>query len=79
MLFRSIDTGKEYAHIDGGPSNPGYFTGIADKPAGASAPSGFDSELNTAGADNGAPVMPNLNPKSNRAASMPTASRRMPA
>ena len=26
-------TDKEYAHIDGGTSNPGYFTDIADKPS----------------------------------------------
>ena len=53
--FSADRTSTEYAHIDGGPSNPGYFTDIADKPAGASAPSGSDSELNTAGADKEAP------------------------
>ena len=29
--FNSSKTDKEYAHIDGGTSNPGYFTDIADK------------------------------------------------
>lgn len=53
--FSADKTSTEYARIDGGPSNPGYFTDIADKPAGASAPSDSDSELNTAGADEEAP------------------------
>ena len=42
--FSKNKTGKEYARIDGGPSNPGYFTNIADKPAGTSALADFDSE-----------------------------------
>ena len=27
------NTNRSYAHIDGGQSNPGYFTDIADKPS----------------------------------------------
>lgn len=46
--FSSSKTGKEYAHIDGGPSNPGYFTNIADKPAGASASVAFASRFHAA-------------------------------
>ena len=53
--FSPSKTGKEYAHIDGGPSNPGYFTNIADKPSGASALSDSDSELNAVSVDDGTP------------------------
>ena len=42
--FSKDKTGKEYARIDGGPSNPGYFTNIADKSAGTSALADFGSE-----------------------------------
>ena len=41
-------TGIKYAHIDGGPSNPGYFTNIADKPAGAFASAAFASKFHAA-------------------------------
>lgn len=41
-------TGIKYAHIDGGPSNPGYFTNIADKPSGASASVAFVSKFHAA-------------------------------
>ncbi|UKI57957.1 MAG: hypothetical protein L6V81_00295 [Clostridium sp.] len=30
--YNSSHVDKAYAHIDGGTSNPGYFTDIADKP-----------------------------------------------
>lgn len=46
--YSQNNTGKEYAHIDGGPSNPGYFTNIADKPAGASASVAFASRFHAA-------------------------------
>lgn len=42
--YSSSHVDGNYAHIDGGPSNPGYFTDISDKPAGASALADFDSE-----------------------------------
>ncbi|WP_418240309.1 Spy0128 family protein, partial [Ellagibacter isourolithinifaciens] len=42
--YSSNHVDGNYAHIDGGPSNPGYFTDISDKPAGASALADFDSE-----------------------------------
>ena len=42
--YSSSHVDESYAHIDGGPSNPGYFTNIADKPAGASALADFGSE-----------------------------------
>ena len=46
--YSSSNVGIKYAHIDGGPSNPGYFTNIADKPAGASMLSDPGVELNIA-------------------------------
>lgn len=53
--FSTSRTGKEYARIDGSPSNPGYFTNIADRPAGVSALSDSDSELNAVSVDDGTP------------------------
>ena len=49
--YSSSNVGAKYAHIDGGPSNPGYFTNIADKPAGAAALADSDSSI-TANAAN---------------------------
>ena len=46
--YSSSNVGTKYAHIDGGPSNPGYFTNIADKPAGASALAAFASKVRAA-------------------------------
>ena len=46
--YSSSNVGAKYAHIDGGPSNPGYFTNIADKPAGASALAAFASKVRAA-------------------------------
>ena len=42
--YSSSHVDGNYAHTDGGPSNPGYLTDISDKPAGASALADFDSE-----------------------------------
>ena len=39
--YNSSYVGKSYAHIDGGTSNPGYFTDIADKP---SEPNSFSTD-----------------------------------
>ena len=49
--YSSSNVGAKYAHIDGGPSNLGYFTNIADKPAGAAALADSDSSI-TANAAN---------------------------
>lgn len=46
--YSSSHMDGSYAHIDGGPSNPGYFTNIADKPAGASASVAFASKFHAA-------------------------------
>ena len=46
--YSSSNVGVRYAHIDGGPSNPGYFTDIADKPAGAFASVAFASRFHAA-------------------------------
>ena len=46
--YSSSNVGTKYAHIDGGPSNPGYFTNIADKPVGASALAAFASKVRAA-------------------------------
>ena len=46
--FSSSHVDGSYAHIDGGTSNPGYFTNIADKPAGASAFAAFASKVRAA-------------------------------
>ena len=46
--YSSSNVGVRYAHIDAGSSNPGYFTDIADKPAGASALAAFASKVRAA-------------------------------
>ena len=46
--YSSSNVGVRYARIDGGPSNPGYFTDIADKPAGAFASVAFASRFHAA-------------------------------
>ena len=46
--FSSSHVDGSYARIDGGPSNPGYFTNIADKPSGASASVAFVSKFHAA-------------------------------
>ena len=47
--YSSSNVGVRYAHIDAGSSNPGYFTDIADKPAGAFASVAFASRFHAAG------------------------------
>ena len=46
--YSSSNVGVRYAHIDAGSSNPGYFTDIADKPAGAFASVAFASRFHAA-------------------------------
>ena len=46
--YSSSNVGVRYAHIDAGPSNPGYFTDIADKPVGAFASVAFASRFHAA-------------------------------